>query len=236
MSGYNDRNTTNTPIIDKTNQKNDFNINNCNWQITHFSKSSNERQRESKNIHFETSNKFAPLLMENTDDVTKSNSTKIASANSKKSHPIKLISHFERKKRPDTCATENYIKNFTPVTIPDNSNYASISKNGREILVVGDSHVKRIRRNDFNKGLRNGKAYFSSSSGTTRKQPDHYIIPYIVDDKPDVVTIHVGANDILYNASYKISLKISSRLVQIVKVTVLTMSLFRQFYLKKIQR
>ena len=31
----------------------------------------------------------------------------------------------------------------------------------------------------------------------------------------------------------KISLGISSRLVQIVKVTVLTMSLFRQFYLKK---
>ena len=120
--------------------------------------------------------------------------------------------------------------------LPDNSNYASISKNGREILVVGDSHVKRIRRINFNKNLRNGKAYFSSFSGTTRKQPDHYIIPYIVDDKPDVVTIHVGANDISYNASYKISLKISSRLVQIVKVTVLTMSLFRQFYLKKIQR
>ena len=45
-------------------------------------------------IHFETSNKLAPLLMENTDDVTKCSSTNIASANSKKSHPIKLISQF----------------------------------------------------------------------------------------------------------------------------------------------
>ena len=202
MSGYNDRNTTNTPIIDKTNQKNDFNINNCNWQITHFSKSSNERQRESKDIHFETSNKFAPLLMENTDDVTKSSSTKIASATSKKSHPIKLISHFERKKRADTCATENYIKNFTPVTIPDNSNYASISENGRKILVVGDSHVKRIRI-DFNKELRNGKAYFRSFSSATSKQLDHYIIPSLVDDHPDAVIIHVGTNDISYNANYE---------------------------------
>ena len=45
-------------------------------------------------IHFETSNKLAPLLTENTDDVTKCSSTNIASANSKKSHPIKLISQF----------------------------------------------------------------------------------------------------------------------------------------------
>ena len=142
LSGTNDRSTTNTPIIDKTKQKNNFNLNNSNWQIVHSSKSSNKRQRESKGIHFETSNKFAPLLTENTDDVTKGSSTNIASANSKKPHPIELISHFERMRRPDIRVTENYIKNFTPVTIPGNSNYASISKNGRKIHVVGDSHVK----------------------------------------------------------------------------------------------
>ena len=33
---------TNIPIIDKTKQKNDFNINNSNWQIAHSSKSSNK--------------------------------------------------------------------------------------------------------------------------------------------------------------------------------------------------
>ena len=81
-------------------------------------------------ILFETRNKFALLVMENTDDATKCSSTNTASANSKKSYPIKLISHFERKRRPNVCATENYIKNFTSITIPGNSNYASISKNG----------------------------------------------------------------------------------------------------------
>ena len=80
----------------------------------------------SKDIHFETSNKFAPLLKENTDNVTKCSSTNIASPNSKKSYPLNLISDFERKRRPDTCVTENYIKNFTPVTIHGNSSYASI--------------------------------------------------------------------------------------------------------------
>ena len=132
------------------------------------------------------------MLTEDTDDITKCSSTNIASVNSKKSHPIKLISHFERKRRPDICVTENYIKNFTPVTIPGDSNYASISKNGRKTLVVGDSHVKRIRRIDFNKELRNGKTYFRSLSGATSKQLDHYIIPSLNDDKPDAVIIHVG--------------------------------------------
>ena len=203
LSGNNDRRTANTPIIDKTKQKNDFNINNSNWQIAHSSKSSNKRHRESKDIHFENSNRFTPLLTENTDDVTKSSSTIIASANSKKSHPMKLISHFERKSRSDICVTEDNIKNVTPVTIHGNSNYASISKNGCKILVVGDSHVKQIRRTNFNTDLSNGKAYFRSFIGATSKQLDHYIIPSLVDNKAGTVIIHVGTNDILYSASYE---------------------------------
>ena len=84
--------------------------NNSNCQIAHSSKSSSKRQGESMGIHFETNNKFTPLLTENTDDVAKCSSTNIASANSQKSHPNKLIRHFERKRRPDICVTENYIK------------------------------------------------------------------------------------------------------------------------------
>ena len=168
-----------------------------------FWKQQQKKQRGPKDIHFETSNKFAPLLTGNTDEVTKCSSTNIALAYSKKSHPIKLISHFERKRRPDICATEKYFKNFTPVTIAGNSNYSSISKNGRKILLVGHSHVNRIRRIDFNKELRNGKTYFRSFSGATSKQLDHYTILSLVDNEPGVVIIVVGTNDILYNASYE---------------------------------
>ena len=169
LSGNNDRGTTNTPIIGKTKQKNDFNIYNSYWHIAHTSKRSNKRQRESMD-QFEISNEFAPLLTENTDDVIKCSSTNKASANSKKSQPIKLIRHFERKRRADLCVTENCIKNFTPVAMPGNSNDASVSKNGRKILVVGDIHVKRIRRIDFNKEHRHDKAYFRSFSDVTGKQ------------------------------------------------------------------
>ena len=116
---------------------------------------------------------------------------------------MKLISHFERKSRPDICVTEDNIKNVTPVTIHGNSNYASISKNGCKILVVGDSHVKQIRRTNFNTDLSNDKVYFRSFIGATSKQLDHYIIPSLVDDKPDAVINHVGSNDILYSANYE---------------------------------
>ena len=65
---------------------------------------------------------------------------------------------------------------------------------------MGDSHVKRIRRNDFNKELQHGKAIFRSSSSANTKQLDHYIQPQL---KPNAIIIHVGTNDILTNANHK---------------------------------
>ena len=46
-----------------------------------------------------------------------------------------------------------------------------------------------------------GKAIFRSFSGANSKQLDHYIIPNLVDNKPDVVLLHVSTNDILSNAN-----------------------------------
>ena len=55
------------------------------------------------------------LLTENADDVKKCKSTNIVLANSNNPHlkPFssnndKWISHFEKKRRPDTCFTENF--------------------------------------------------------------------------------------------------------------------------------
>ena len=88
-----------------------------------------------------------------------------------------------RNERPLACTTENNLKNFIPFTVLGNSDYASIIKNDRKALVVGDSHIKRIRRNDFNKELKNGKAMFRSFSGADTKQLGHYILPRLMDDK-----------------------------------------------------
>ena len=69
--------------------------------------------------------------------------------------------------------------------------------------MVGDSHIKRIKRNDFNKELRHDKAFFRSFSGANVKQLRHYIIPTLIDGKPDATVILVGTNDILNHANHE---------------------------------
>ena len=69
--------------------------------------------------------------------------------------------------------------------------------------MVGDSHIKRIKRNDFNEELRHDKAFFRSFSGANAKQLRHYIIPTLIDDKPDATVIHVDTNDIINHANHE---------------------------------
>ena len=69
--------------------------------------------------------------------------------------------------------------------------------------MVGGNHIKRIKRNGFKKELHHGKAFFRSFSGANAKQLRHYIIPTLIDDKPDAIVIHVGTNDILNYASHE---------------------------------
>ena len=79
------------------------------------------------------------------------------------------------------------------------------------------------------KNLEMAKLYFCSFSGATSKELDHYIIPSLVADKADAVIIHVGTKTFYTMSAMNTSLGTSSRLVQIVKITLLTMLLFRPF-------
>ena len=60
----------------------------------------------------------------------------------------KSLNDFERKRRPDVCVAENYIQNFITVKIP-----GKVTTPVSQRMVAGDSHVKQIRRIDFNKEL-----------------------------------------------------------------------------------
>ena len=91
-------------------------------------------------------------------------------------------------RRSNICTTDNHLRNYNLPIVP-----------GKKIFVVGDSHVKRIKRLDFNKELRSGKAFSRLFSSANSKQLDHYIILTLADDKPDVALLHVGTNDILSN-------------------------------------
>ena len=82
---------------------------------------------------------------------------------------------------------EKYVKNFRSTSVSGNSTYSGV-----------------IKQNDFNMKLRHSKAFFRSFSDANAKQLRHYIIPTLIDDKSDVIVIHVGTTDILNHTNYEI--------------------------------
>ena len=63
---------------------------------------------------------------------------------------------------------------------------------------MGDSHICRIKKNLFNNSITEGRAHLNSFSGATINRLDHFIIPILGEDRPDIVIICVGSNDITH--------------------------------------
>ena len=132
------------------------------------------------------------------------------------------------------------------VTIPGNRPYFSTTKFVKKICVVGDSHIRRIKRNLFSNSLYEGKAHLNGFSGANIKRLDHFINSTLVEDRPDIVRIHIGSNDITDNTVDQIDVKdIANRIVNIGKkclsygvkeVIILSIFIKNQFKLTRIIR
>ena len=72
---------------------------------------------------------------------------------------------------------------------------------------MGDSHIRRIKKNLFDNSINEGKAHLNSFSGATINRLDHFITPTLEEDRPDIVIIHVGSNDITHNTINNIDAK-----------------------------
>ena len=77
-----------------------------------------------------------------------------------------------------------------------NWSYASATKYGKKAIVIGDSHLRRINRKLFNDSLPYCKGNIKYFSGTKSVELEHYIKPMLMNNKPDVVVIYIGTNDI----------------------------------------
>ena len=80
-------------------------------------------------------------------------------------------------KRPLVAITEKYInaqREPPRKVVPGNRSYASTTKYGKKICVVGDSHISRIKKNLFNNSIRNSKAYLNSFRGANIKRLNHF--------------------------------------------------------------
>ena len=91
-------------------------------------------------------------------------------------------------------------------------------KHSKKTCIVGDSHIRRIKNNLFNNSIIEGKAHLNNFSGANINRLDHFISPILEEDRPDIVIIHVGTNDITHNSISNIDAKgISKRIIDIGK-------------------
>ena len=192
---------------------------NENWsQIAPSNKTTPKNREENKNITT-SNNRFTLLDVETCKEVLVagkdfSNSysnEKISSPQTTKNNSFKR-NGFVVDQRPD-----RNINSFKMNTIPGNSSYANIVRNGKKIALFGDSITKRVRGKEMNKHLLNGRAFIKSFPGARSKELNHYIVPTIAEENPDAVVIHVGTNDLnpKRGRPEKSNQKIAEEIVQI---------------------
>ena len=163
-----------------------------------------------------------------------------------KSRAKKNNSHSIRPSNTIIASKNNTQGKDSIITVPGNQSYASTMKHRKKTCIVGDSHIRRIKKNLFNNSINEGKAHLNSFSGATINRLDHFITPIWEEDRPDIVIIHVGSNDITHNTINNIDAKdISKRITDIGKKCLLSgakeviiSSIFikRQFKLTRIIR
>ena len=85
---------------------------------------------------------------------------------------------------------------FGNIVRPGNSSYSDITRYGKNIKIICDSIPKGLRMYEFNKYVESGRASIATFPGATAKRLLHYCLPTLADEKPEVVVIHVGCNDL----------------------------------------
>ena len=103
-------------------------------------------------------------------------------------------------KQPEANITNNQYEELLAQRkariVPGRRTYVEATKFGKKICVIGDSHLNRIKRNIFEKSVNRGKTYFNVFRGATSKRLNHYILPTLHEDHPNVILLHICSNDI----------------------------------------
>lgn len=94
-------------------------------------------------------------------------------------------------RRPDVINQDTKLK-----TVPGNSSYAKMTKQGKKICIFGASLLQPINMREFNKCLIDKHAVRNSFPGSTAAKLKYYMKPTIEDEKPDTVIINIGTNNI----------------------------------------
>ena len=83
-----------------------------------------------------------------------------------------------------------------PKSIPGNSLYSTRAKSGKKVCILADSICKGVKMKELNQYILNGYAYRKTFEGATSNELAHYSVLTLIKDKPDIVIINIGANDL----------------------------------------
>ena len=101
---------------------------------------------------------------------------------------------------------------------------------------MGDSHIRRIKKNLFNNSIIEGKAHLNSFSGATINRLDHFITPILEEDRPGIVITHNLINNIDAKGILKLTTDIGKKclLYGVKEVIISTIFIKRQFKFTRI--
>ena len=113
-------------------------------------------------------------------------------------HMISKENIETRKRRPNPVINlhPEREKEFSNIKASNENNH----HNNKKIRILCDSIPKGIRIKEFNRYIKYGYARIKSFPGTTINQlNNYYSIPTLKEEKPEIVILHVGINDLLSN-------------------------------------
>ena len=100
-------------------------------------------------------------------------------------------------KRPHVV-TQEYPENnhvIKPIRPGDNT-YSEALKDGKVTVIFSTSITKGIKVREFNNHYKLGIARFRRFHGAKARQMKHYVIPTLIEEKPKIVMLQCGGNDL----------------------------------------
>ena len=101
-------------------------------------------------------------------------------------------------KKPPSLRTESAVAVDKNKNVQRTNNIGN-PNNKKKLLVCGDSHVKRLSKLLLNNSLEKSHAVLKDFDGANIKRLSDHILPYLHEDKPDSVILHIGTKDIQPN-------------------------------------
>ena len=100
------------------------------------------------------------------------------------------------------CTSKKNLNNFVSQrrVMSGNQTYVNVGATEKiKTCKIGDSHLARINERRFRAGEKRNFVILKCFRRANTRQLDYYVIPALVDEKPQSIILHLASNDIAKN-------------------------------------